>query len=80
MCASSVIGDYYMRTWPERNPTTPNIFQTADPVTLDLLRKAIGILEKIDARLGDVECMDEQKAAFMDGLKKKRPVAKGARK
>lgn len=39
-----------------------------DAETKDMLRQALKLLDKIDKKLGDVECMDEAKAAFLKSL------------
>lgn len=85
MCASSVVSDYYMNQWPQRYPRNPNPFgplATIDP-NADLRRdmaKVLQLLDKIDKRLGDVECMDEAKAKFLaqfnKGAGRKPPRAK----
>jgi hypothetical protein len=42
--------------------------QSFDPEVREMMRKALILLDKIDKRLGDVECMDEAKAAFLKTL------------
>jgi hypothetical protein len=67
MCVYSAVSDYYTRTWPERHPEKPMPFApfgTADDETKRLLREALERLDKIDKRLGDVECHDEAKEKF----------------
>lgn len=44
------------------------IVHTFDPETKEMLRQALKLLDKIDKRLGDVECMDDTKAAFLATL------------
>ena len=78
MCASSVVSDYYMRTWPERHgspspfhtpPSGGSIFTpTIDAETKEMMRKVLQLLDKIDKKLGDVECIDDAKAAFLKQL------------
>ncbi len=72
MCSSSVVSDYYQNTYPARNPQIypwPSpVVHSFDPETKDLLRQALKILDKIDKRLGDIECMDESKKAFLAAL------------
>lgn len=79
MCASSAISDYYMRpNWPgQLNPPLyyyqgglggfQQIVQS-DPETKEMLRKVMQLLDSIDKRLGDRECMDEKKAEFYRAL------------
>lgn len=85
MCASSVISDYYQNTYPQRFPNNPNPFQNlqgfnnqpVDPKLHADMAKVLALLESIDKRLGDVECMDEAKAAFLAQFNsKKRKRAK----
>lgn len=79
MCSVSAVSDYYMNTWPNRNPQNPNPFQQLQQnakLRRDMA-KVLALLDKIDKRLGDVECMDEAKAAFLAQFKKK-PKAKKA--
>lgn len=86
MCSSSVVSDYYQNTYPSRFPNNPNPFQVLNnqPVDAKLhadMAKVMALLEKIDKRLGDVECMDEAKAAFLAQFKtKKRAVKKTSAK
>ena len=68
MCSVSAVSDYYTTVWPTR---FPGVSPTADDETRALMRKAIELLERIDKRLGDVECSDESKAAFLSSLKRK---------
>jgi hypothetical protein len=78
MCASSVISDYYQNTYPNRfNPVSPATYMPALPQTVvhqfdaetkDMLRQALKLLDKIDKKLGDVECMDDAKKAFLATL------------
>ena len=76
MCASSVVSDYYMLTYPDRiGLGQPNqwgspaqIIQTMDPEAKELLRRAMELLDRVDKKLGDIECMDEKKAAFLNAL------------
>lgn len=70
MCASSAVSDYYRDTYPNRFPTNPYPFAPplqggfADIETREMMKKVIQLLEKIDKKLGDVECSDENKEAF----------------
>jgi hypothetical protein len=72
MCASSAVSDYYMHTYPERFPQNPYPFGnplggfggTSDYETREMMRQVLVLLDKIDKRLGDIECKDEAKAAF----------------
>lgn len=75
MCASSVISDYYMQPnwpaglpamWPSQMPFQQLV--QSDPELKDLLRKTVQLLDKIDKKLGDSDCMDETKAAFYRAL------------
>lgn len=81
MCSVSAVSDYYTNTYPNR--INPNPFQglgtplhgiqqpvvhTFDAETKDMLRQALKLLDRIDKRLGDVECMDDTKAAFLATL------------
>ncbi len=76
MCISSAVSDYYQNTYPARNPQMypwvgtppPPVVHSFDPETKDLLRQALKILDKIDKRLGDIECMDESKKAFLAAI------------
>lgn len=68
MCASSVVSDYYMKQWPNSFPATPNVLTVADPETKRLLKEVMDRLDKIDKRLGDVECMDAEKAKWLAAL------------
>lgn len=45
-----------------------SVVHTFDAETKDMLRQALKLLDKIDKRLGDVECMDDAKAAFLATL------------
>lgn len=73
MCAVSVITDYYSNTrwtdngYPPLTPIVPPIIRN-DPEALEMLRRAIEILEKIDQKLGDTDCKDEIKKPFLDDL------------
>lgn len=82
MCSVSAVSDYYQNQYPNRmgtglpNPNpfgalgglTPAVVHTFDAETKDMMRKALILLDKIDKRLGDVECMDDAKAAFLKTL------------
>lgn len=81
MCSVSAVSDYYTSTYPGRLTGPPpnaigmpawtkpqEIVHTFDTETKDMLRQALRLLDKIDKRLGDVECMDETKAAFLATL------------
>jgi len=43
------------------------------------MAKVLSLLDKIDKRLGDVECMDEAKAAFLAQFKKPKRKKRAAR-
>lgn len=89
MCGVSAVSDYYQNTWPQRFPQNPNPFQPLGGGIGDVIAakeraelrrdmaKVLELLDKIDKRLGDVECMDDAKAAFLAQFKKK--PRKGAR-
>ncbi len=79
MCSVSAVSDYYQNTYPNRlgygQPSlggigglTPHIVHTFDAETKEMMRQALVLLDKIDKKLGDVECMDEAKAAFLKTL------------
>lgn len=66
MCSVSAVSDYFAQpggVFQQRFPNAPN--PTADPEVARLLREVVERLDKIDKRLGDVECKDEVKAAFL---------------
>lgn len=69
MCAVSAISDYYLRP-----PTTvPNSWPLPQPKDMDtetreLLRKVVELLDRVDKRLGDKECMDETKKEFYNQI------------
>jgi len=79
MCSVSAVSDYYTRQYPDRfgiNPFAPvpasglmvPSIQVVDVETKEMMRKVLQLLDKIDKKLGDVECMDEAKAAFLKQL------------
>lgn len=74
MCSVSAVSDYYMRQWPHQQPINQPPFQTfpqmvqSDPELKEMLRKTIQLLDKIDKKLGDRDCKDEQKAEFYRAL------------
>jgi hypothetical protein len=79
MCSVSAVSDYYTNTYPNRlGPITvpglgnlglqPQVVNTFDAETKEMMRQALVLLDKIDKKLGDVECMDEAKAAFLKTL------------
>lgn len=83
MCATSAVSDYYTNTWPGRLGQ-PNPFQNVNPVqpmspfsapvvmvdseTREMMKQVLLMLDKIDKRLGDIECMDDKKAEFMKSV------------
>lgn len=80
MCSVSAVSDYYMNKWPYQMGT-PNPFQSVpglgtpltsppavDLETKEMMRKVLQLLDRIDKRLGDIECMDTEKAAFLKSL------------
>jgi hypothetical protein len=79
MCSVSAVSDYYTRQYPDRfgvNPFQPGLAQglgqlttpIVDVETKEMMRKVLQLLDKIDKKLGDVECMDEAKAEFLKAL------------
>jgi len=78
MCATSAVSDYYLRQWPNTFPNTPSVIQVADEETKAMLRRALELLDKVDKRLNDIECMDEQKSAFLAKLGGKKPKKRAA--
>ena len=69
MCAVSFVSDYYQNTWPQRFPENPAPW-TKDPDLAQRLLDVIERLDKIDKRLGDIECKDAEKAKFKRSLKR----------
>jgi hypothetical protein len=67
MCSVSAVSEYYQRDWMQRNPTTLLPWQS-DPVVQQLLREVITRLDQIDKRLGDIECNEPAKEAFLKDL------------
>lgn len=66
MCAFSVVSDYYINTWPSRFPNDPLPKRIQlDPQLRQMLKDVLDRLDKIDKRLGDIECHDETKAEFL---------------
>lgn len=81
MCSVSEVSDYYTNTWPNRfNQPSPfqqpmattgitqTIVPTVDAETKEMMRKVLQLLDRIDKKLGDVECMDAAKAEFLKSL------------
>lgn len=71
MCASSAVSDYYMHTYPQRQPyglPATQIIQQMDPEAKELLRRAIELLDRVDKKLNDTDCMDASKAVFKGAL------------
>ena len=77
MCSVSAVSQYYTDTWPNRfqqpSPFSPGatgapLFPVADSETREMMRQVLKLLDKIDKKLGDVECMDAEKAAFLKAL------------
>jgi hypothetical protein len=66
MCVVSAVSDYY-RPRHDFVPNYPPV-QNWDWETKQLLREALQRLDKIDKRLGDIECHDESKAALLKEL------------
>ena len=79
MCIVSAVSDYY-RTgdrWPiQPTPTYPQPYYqpaipfviTQDPEAMELLRRAVELLDKLDKKIGDTECNDPVKAEFFNAL------------
>jgi hypothetical protein len=64
MCAVSMVSDYYTRTIPTTFPPP----RTWDDETKEMMRKIIELLDKVDKRLGDRECLDNQKQKFFEDI------------
>ena len=87
MCSVSAVSDYYMRQYPVQNPLSgtiqgfggTHVVTTMDPEAKEMLRKAVALLDKIDKKLGDIDCKDEEKAAFLAALKKPRRSKRAGR-
>jgi hypothetical protein len=74
MCATSAISDYYrdrtdpVNPWPQPQPPVPfpqpylPPIQIWDQESKQLLREVLDRLDKLDKRLGDIECHDDSKA------------------
>lgn len=73
MCSYSMIADYYGQRinpgYPYNQPINPQPFvqpylppvQQWDAESKQLLREVLERLDKLDKRLGDIECHDESK-------------------
>ena len=81
MCSVSAVSDYYTNTYPNRinvqpmnpfqgmaQPPQPIVLSAMDAETKEMLRAALKLLDKIDKKLGDVECLDDAKKAFLATL------------
>lgn len=78
MCSTSAVSDYYMNQWPNRyGQLSPfqqmglsgsSAYPVVDSDTKEMMRKVLQLLDKIDKKLGDVECIDDAKAAFLKSL------------
>lgn len=79
MCATSYISDYYRdraipnNPWiqqPLQQPLTPYLppINVWDQESKQLLREVLERLDKLDKRLGDIECHDESKAELRKQL------------
>lgn len=76
MCSVSVISEYYfyqqplMQTIPYAPVQRPYIppVQQWDQEAKQLLREVLERLDKLDKRLGDLECHDDSKAALRKEL------------
>lgn len=67
MCASSVISDYYTSQFSLQVPSNPTPWQS-DPAVAQQLLEVLKRLDKLDKRLGDIECKNAEKAAFIKAL------------
>lgn len=67
MCAVSAISDYYSNQYPLQVPSNPAPWQN-DPAVAKQLLEVLKRLDKLDKRLGDLECKDAAKAAFLKAL------------
>ena len=81
MCSVSAVSEYYTGPYIDRfglSPFQPNTIpnfptatkpiRVADEETKEMMRQALRLLDKIDKRLGDIECMDDAKKAFFQSL------------
>lgn len=74
MCSVSAVSQYYTETFPNRQFGSllqgyqPPVVHTFDAETKEWMRQALKLLDKIDKKLGDVECFDDAKAAFLKTL------------
>lgn len=78
MCSVSAVSEYYQNTYPQRqNPFQQlggigglqmPVVHTFDAETKEMMRQALKLLDRIDKRLGDIECLDATKAEFMKAL------------
>lgn len=78
MCSVSAVSQYYTEIFPQRlgqplhpslnnpNPIPPIV--TFDLETKEMMRQALRLLDKIDKRLGDIECIDGAKNKFLESL------------
>lgn len=67
MCAVSAMSDYYLKTWPKRNPLNPKPWTQNEEIRKDL-QKVLKKLDEIDKKLQDVECLDEEKQTFLSEI------------
>ena len=76
MCSVSAVSQYYTDIYPGRALGPPPlsgfsqmpVVHTFDAETKELMRQALRLLDRIDKKLGDVECFDDTKAAFLKTL------------
>lgn len=61
MCAMSVVSDYFLQQ-PFRQPNPLLPLQSWDDESKQLLREVLQRLDKLDKRLGDIECNEPSKA------------------
>ena len=79
MCVVSAVSNYYRTRppnyyppdWryynePHNRPVPPMV--TRDPEAMELLRKAVELLDKLDKKIGDTECDDPIKQDFYKAL------------
>lgn len=76
MCIVSAIHDYSQRWVPPLNPPVApspiGTFSFSPPVmdteALRLLKKILALCEKLDAKMGEPECIDPNKAKVLEAL------------
>ena len=73
MCVVSMVHDYYRdRMWPTQVPGLPTAtfppIEQWDSEAVQLLKRAVELLEALDKRLGDKECASPEKVAWLKKL------------